>query len=121
MGHLVDSRGVRRTLSLAVVLTTVSAILIPLSSDLYYTLVVVTAFTISYTMIFIALYSRMSDVVREEKVAMTGTIATFKDLGYTVGPLLAGFLIGFLGMANIFYVVGAGFVILLPVSLILRD
>ena len=81
MGNLVDRRGIRRTLSVAIVLTTVAAVLIPLSRDFYYTAVVVAAFTVSYTMIFIALYSRMSDIMREDKVAMTGAIATFKDLG----------------------------------------
>ena len=72
-------------------------------------------------MIFIALYSRMSDVMSADKVAMTGAIATFKDLGYTVGPLLAGLLIGAVGIVDTFYMVGAGFVILLPISLTLHD
>ncbi|MDG6908594.1 MAG: MFS transporter, partial [Nitrososphaerota archaeon] len=81
MGHLMDSRGIRKTLSLAVVLTTLTALMIPLSSNFYYTVVLVTAFTVSYTMIFIALYSRMSDIMGQDKVAMTGAIATFKDLG----------------------------------------
>ena len=121
MGHLVDRRGIRRTLSTAIVATTITAVLIPLSQNFFYVTGVVTAFTISYTMIFIALYSRMSDIMREEKVAMTGAVATFKDLGYTLGPLLAGFLIGPLGMTSTFYIVGAGFIALLPVALILRD
>ncbi len=121
MGNLVDRRGIRRTLSTAVVLTAIAAVLIPLSKDFFYTVVVVTAFTVAYTMIFIALYSRMSDIMREEKVAMTGAIATFKDLGYTLGPLLAGFLIEALGMTDTFYIVGAGFIVLLPVALTLRD
>ncbi len=121
MGNLVDRRGIRRTLSIAIVLTTAAAILIPLSRDFVYIVVVVTAFTVSYTMIFIALYSRMSDIMREDKVAMTGAIATFKDLGYTLGPLLAGLLIEVLGMIETFYVVGALFILLLPVALALRD
>jgi MFS family permease len=121
MGHLVDTRGIRRTLSVAALLTTVSAVLIPLSTDFLYTLVVVTAFTISYTMIFIALYSRMSDIMRGEKVAMTGAIATFKDLGYTLGPLLAGFSINYIGMAHTFLVVGLGFIIILPIAWTLHD
>jgi predicted MFS family arabinose efflux permease len=121
MGNLVDRRGIRRTLSVAIVLTTIAAVLIPLSRDFLYVAVIVTAFTVSYTMIFIALYSRMSDIMRKDKVAMTGAIATFKDLGYTIGPLLAGLLIEVLGMANTFYIVGAGFIVLLPVALVLRD
>jgi MFS family permease len=121
MGHLVDSRGIRSTLSVAVVLTTLCAILIPISNDFYYATIVVTAFTISYTMIFIALYSRMSDIMGEEKVAMTGAIATFKDLGYTVGPLLAGYLIEAFGISDTFYAVGAAFILLLPVALLLHD
>jgi MFS family permease len=121
MGHLLDRRGVRRTLPISIILTTVTAVLIPFSANYYYALAVITAFTVSYTMIFIALYSRMSDVMSSDKVAMTGAIATFKDLGYTLGPLIAGALIGYLGMAATFYLVGAGFIALLPVSLVLHD
>lgn len=55
MGNLVDGRGIRRTLSVAIVLTTITAVLIPLSRDFVYIAVAVTAFTVSYTMIFIAL------------------------------------------------------------------
>ncbi len=121
IGHLVDRRGIRRTLPVAIVLTTVTAIMIPFSADFYYALVVVTLFTVSYTAIFIILYSRMSDIMVGDKVAMTGAIATFKDLGYTLGPLMAGVLIESLGMTSAFYLVGAGFILLLPVSLILHD
>jgi DHA1 family multidrug resistance protein-like MFS transporter len=120
-GHLVDRHGIRRILSVAVLLTTVAAVTIPLSPNFYYAAVAVAAFTVSYTMIFIALYSRMSDIMLQEKVAMTGAIATFKDLGYTLGPLLAGLMIETIGMADTFYIVGAGFVVLLPVALTLRD
>lgn len=121
MGQLIDRVGIRRTLSLAVLLTTASAVLIPLSGNFVYELVVITAFTVSYTVIFIALYSRMSDIMGDERVAMTGAIATFKDLGYTIGPLAAGFLIQAAGVTTTFYVVGAAFIALLPVALTLRD
>ncbi|HZW84805.1 MAG TPA: MFS transporter, partial [Nitrososphaerales archaeon] len=121
MGHFVDRRGIRKTLSIAIVMTTVTAVLIPLSRNFYYIAVVVSAFTISYTMIFIALYSRMSDIIGEEKVAVTGAIATFKDLGYTIGPLLAGLLIELVGITDTFLVVGSGFIVLLPVALVLHD
>ena len=121
MGHLVDVHGIRRTLSISVVLTTVTALLLPVSNDFYYTTIVVTAFTVSYTLIFISLYSRMADVMQQDKLAMTGAIATFKDLGYTIGPLFAGFAIEFLGMRNTFFVAGGAFALLLPVSLLLHD
>ena len=121
MGHLMDTHGIRKMLSLAVVLTTITAVLIPLSSNFFYTIVLVTAFTVSYTMIFIALYSRMSDIMRQDKVAMTGAIATFKDLGYTIGPLLAGGLIGLISIKGTFFVAGGAFILLLPVALLLRD
>jgi len=121
MGNLVDRRGIRRTLAIAIVLTTTAALLIPLSRDFLYVAVVVTAFTVSYTMIFIALYSRMPDIMRKDEVAMTGAIATFKDLGYTIGPLLAGLLIEMIGITETFYVVGAAFILLLPVALVLHD
>jgi MFS family permease len=121
MGDLVDRLGIRRILSIGVVLTAVTAILIPVSGNIYYVAAAVTAFTVSYTTIFIALYSRMSDIMREEKVAMTGAIATFKDLGYTLGPLLAGLLIEVIGITGTFYIVGAAFVLLLPVALTLHD
>ena len=121
MGNLIDRHGIRKTLASAIALTTLTGILIPLSSNLYYIIVVVTAFTISYTMIFIALYSRMSDIMREDKMAMTGVIATFKDLGYTIGPLLAGRLIELINITNTFLLVGGAFILLLPVTIVLHD
>ena len=121
MGQLMDKQGIRRTLSLAIVASAVTALIIPLSKNLYYTAFAVTAFTVSYTVIFIALYSRMSDVMAEDKVAMTGAIATFKDLGYTIGPLLAGALISFVGMHYTFLIAGAAFLFLLPIALRLHD
>ncbi len=95
--------------------------MIPLSNDSYYASIVVTAFTVCYTVIFIALYSRMSDIMHRDKIAMTGALATFKDLGYTVGPLLAGTLIGSIGIGNTFLIAGAAFILLLPVTLTLHD
>ncbi len=121
MGNLIDRHGIRKTLSAAVALTAGSAILLTWSSDAFVVAVIVTAFTVSYTMIFIALYSRMSDILREDKVAMTGAIATFKDLGYTLGPLLAGFLLLTLSMQEVFLIVGVAFLALLPIAARLRD
>lgn len=121
MGNLIDRHGIRKTLSAAVALTAATALLLPWSSDPVAVAGIVTAFTVSYTMIFIALYSRMSDILREDKVAMTGAIATFKDLGYTLGPLLAGFLMISLSMQVVFVLVGAAFLALLPVALRLHD
>ncbi len=121
MGNLIDRHGIRNTLSAAVALTAATALLLPWSSDVVVVGIIVTAFTASYTLIFLALYSRMSDILREDKVAMTGAIATFKDLGYTLGPLLAGLLMVGLSMQTVFLLVGAGFGLLLPVALRLRD
>lgn len=121
MGNVIDRHGIRKILAAAGGSTTVTAVLIPLSSNLYYTLAVVTTFTISYTLIFIALYSRMSDIISESKVAMTGAIATFKDLGYTIGPLTAGLLMAFINIQNTLIVTGATFVLLIPVALLLHD
>jgi DHA1 family multidrug resistance protein-like MFS transporter len=120
-GRILDGRGIRKVLSVAILLTAITAVMIPLSSNFYYATVAIAAFTVSYTMIFIALYSRMSDIMSEDKVAMTGAIATFKDLGYTIGPLLAGLMIEAIGMTDTFYIVGAGFIVLLPVALRLHD
>ena len=121
MGNIIDRYGIRKTLAAAATLTTVAGVLIPLSNSLHYTLAVVTAFTISYTLIFIALYSRMSDIMGESKVAMTGAIATFKDLGYTIGPLMAGLLMIFIGIQSMLLVTGIAFLLLVPVALLLRD
>ena len=121
MGNLIDRHGIRRTLTVAAALTAVAGVLLPISNNLYSILAVVTAFTISYTLIFIALYSRMSDIMGESKVAMTGAIATFKDLGYTIGPLIAGLLIVFINLQTTLFVTGAAFVILIPAALLLHD
>jgi len=121
MGNLMDHVGIRKTLLLATTSTTFTGLLLPLSNDIIYVFAVVTAFTVSYTAIFVALYSRMSDVMREDKVAMTGAIATFKDLGYTVGPLAAGFLTEAVGIRNTFFIMGAAFALLLPIAARLHD
>lgn len=121
IGNLIDRVGVRRTLTLALIFTAATALLLPLSGNLDYALLVVTAFTVSYTAIFIALYSRMTDVMQQDRVAMTGAIATFKDLGYTLGPLSAGFLIPVLGIHATFLVAGGAFLLLLPITLRLHD
>jgi len=115
-------------LTVSAVFTTITAVLIPLPSsiipyagNLYYTMAVLIAFTASYTMIFIVLYSRMSDTLGENKVAMTGAIAAFKDLGYTLGPLIAGFLMGFISISMTFLLTGIAFIFLVPVALTLHD
>ncbi len=63
----------------------------------------------------------MSDIMGESKVAMTGAIATFKDLGYTIGPLMAGALMTFLNIQVTLFITGAAFIFLVPVALLLRD
>jgi len=52
---------------------------------------------------------------------MTGAIATFKDLGYTIGPLMAGLLMVFLSIQSTLFVTGTAFVLLVPVGLLLHD
>jgi MFS family permease len=128
MGNAVDKFGVRKTLVPTALATTLTAVLIPLptsiipfANNIYYTMAVVTAFTISYTMIFIVLYSRMSDTLRENKVAMTGAIAAFKDVGYTIGPLMAGVLMQFMSIRRVFFLTGAAFILLIPIALTLHD
>ncbi len=121
MGNLVDKHGIRKVLSVAAMLTTLTALMIPLSRNLYYTALAVTAFTVSYTIIFIALYSRMSDIMNKDRITMTGAIASFKDLGYTIGPLVAGTLISSVGISNTFLIAGGAFLFLLPVATILHD
>ncbi|MGB8779736.1 MAG: MFS transporter [Candidatus Bathyarchaeia archaeon] len=121
IGNLIDRHGIRKTLAVAASLTTLTAVMMPLSNSLYCTLAIVTAFTMSYTVIFIALYSRMSDIMGESKTAITGAIATFKDLGYTIGPLAAGALMGFISIRDTFFIAGAAFALLIPVALLLHD
>jgi MFS family permease len=113
MRNLIDRHGIRKTLVMAASLTVLTGGLMPLSSNLYYTLTIVTAFTVSYTMIFIALYSRMSDIMGENKTAITGAIATFKDLGYTLGPLIAGTLREFTSIRDTFFVTCVSLVLLI--------
>ena len=121
IGNLIDRHGIRKTLAVAASLTTLTAVMMPLSNSLYCTLAIVTAFTMSYTVIFIALYSRMSDIMGESKTAITGAIATFKDLGYTLGPLAAGALMGFISVRDTFFISGAAFALLIPAALLLHD
>jgi len=121
IGNMIDKYGVRKILVVAACLSALTGFLMPFSNNLYYILAIVTAFTVSYTMIFIALYSRMSDIMGESKTAITGAIAAFKDLGYTLGPLIAGILMEFISIGNTFLVTGASFALLIPVALLLHD
>ena len=128
MGNAVDRFGVRKTLVPSALATAITAALIPLpssiipfASSIYFTIAVITAFTVSYTMIFIVLYSRMSDTLGENKVAMTGAIAAFKDLGYTIGPIMAGILMEFFSIRRVFLLTGVAFVLLIPIALTLHD
>jgi ACDE family multidrug resistance protein len=121
IGNLIDRHGIRKTLAVAASLTTLTAVMMPFSNSLYCTVAIVTAFTMSYTVIFISLYSRMSDIMGESKTAITGAIATFKDLGYTLGPLAAGALMGFISVRDTFLITGAAFALLIPVALLLHD
>jgi PPP family 3-phenylpropionic acid transporter len=121
IGNLIDRHGIRKTLAVAASLTTLTAVMIPFSNNLYCTVAIVTAFTMNYTVIFIALYSRMSDIMGESKTAITGAMATFKDLGYTLGPLAAGALMGFISVRDTFFIAGAAFALLIPIALLLHD
>lgn len=52
---------------------------------------------------------------------MTGAIAAFKDVGYTLGPLMAGVLMGFMSINMTFLFTGAAFILLIPVAITLHD
>jgi MFS family permease len=121
IGNAIDKYGVRRILSLAVVLTAATGVLFTLSNNPVYVAVFILAFTVSYTTIFIALYSRMSDLIKKEGITLMGPIATIKDLGYTIGPLVGGWLIETLSIGPAFMVAGVSFIVLLPVALTLHD
>ncbi len=121
MGNLIDKHGVKKILSLATVLAAATGILFTLSNNLLYVTVSILAFTISYTLIFIALYSRMSDIIKKEGITLMGPIAAIKDLGYTIGPLFGGWIISAISIGSAFMVVGAAFMLLLPVALTLHD
>ncbi len=121
MGNLADKYGVGKSMAAAAFFAMVSGMLMPLSGNVYLTAALVMAFTVSYTMIFIALYARMSDIMGRGKTAMTGAMATFKDLGYTLGPLAAGLLMGIVGIQGTFIAAGALFALLIPMALSLHD
>jgi MFS family permease len=121
IGNLVDKHGVRKVLSLAAIFTAATGIMFTLSSNIFYVITFILTFTIAYTTIFIALYSRMSDLIKKEGITLMGSIATIKDLGYTIGPLMGGWLIGAISIGPAFMVVGAAFMVLAPIALTLHD
>ncbi len=121
IGNIIDKHGVKKILSLAAVLAAATGVLFTLSNNIFYVATFILAFTISYTMIFIALYSRMSDLIKKEGITLMGPIATIKDLGYTIGPLAGGWMIGAISIGPAFVVAGAAFIVLLPVALTLHD
>ncbi len=121
LGNLIDKYGVRKILSLAAVFAAATGVLFTLSNNIFYVATFILAFTISYTTIFIALYSRMSDLIKKEGITLMGPIASIKDLGYTIGPLVGGWMIGAVSIGPAFMAAGAAFIILMPVALTLHD
>ncbi len=121
IGEFIDRHGVRKTLAVASVLAMALGIALPLSGSAIYIVPVIMLFTLAYTTIFIALYARMADITKKEGVVMVGALASIKDLGYTIGPLLAGAVAGAVGLQMAFVVCGIGYAALLPVALTLRD
>jgi hypothetical protein len=63
----------------------------------------------------------MSDIVPKDKMEMTGAIATFKDLDYTIGPLLAAALNRAISIRSTILLAGGAFILLLPIALLLDD
>jgi len=63
------------------------------------------------------------EFVTEDNTLQYGWIAraTFKDLGYTIGPLAVGTLMEFTGIKNTFFLTGAAFAVLIPIALVLHD
>lgn len=121
IGNLIDRYSVKKVLSIAAVLTAVAGVMFTLSSNLIYITSFVLVFTVSYTTIFIALYSRMSDLIKKEGITLMGPIATIKDLGYTIGPLIGGWMIGVISIGPAFMLAGASFIVLVPIALTLHD
>ncbi len=121
IGNFIDTHGVRKTLMVAAAVAASAGIAMVFLNALVYLIPVITIFSIAYTMIFIALYSRMSDIMLKDKTQMTGAIATFKDLGYTIGPLVTGFVMVFLGVNTTFLLTGISFVALIPIAYTLND
>jgi MFS family permease len=121
IGNLIDRHGVRKVLAVASVAAAATGFLFTLSTNIVYVGGFILAFTVSYTAIFIALYSRMSDLIRREGLPLLGPIAAIKDLGYTIGPLVGGVVIGMIGITSAFAIFGMGYVLLLPLALMLKS
>ncbi len=121
IGNLIDKHGIRKMLSIGVIGSCVAGIAFALYSNIVYLLIAISVFTIFYTVIFIGLYSRMSDIIKKDKTAMTGAIATFKDAGYTIGPLVAGFAMNYVSIKEVFIATALMFIILLPITASLHD
>lgn len=121
IGEFIDKHGVRKTMLLASIIAAIAAISMVFVNDVYILTSIIAIFNIAYTMIFIALYSRMSDIMLKDKTQMTGALATFKDLGYTIGPLVSGFAMIFIGLNATFLWTGVAFFALIPIAYALRD
>jgi DHA1 family multidrug resistance protein-like MFS transporter len=121
IGEFIDRHGVRKTLSAASVLALALGVALPLSGSLLLIVPVILLFTLAYTTIFIALYARMADITKKEGIVMIGAMASIKDLGYTIGPLLAGVVAGAAGLQAAFVLAGVGYAALLPVAITLKD
>jgi MFS family permease len=121
IGNLIDRHGVKKVIAIASVAAAATGFLFAMSTNIVYLGGLILAFTISYTAIFIALYSRMSNLIKKEGLSLLGPMAAIKDMGYTIGPLAGGFVIGIAGIAPAFAIFGAGYLLLLPIALTLKS
>ncbi len=121
IGNLIDKHGVKKVIVVASAAAAATGFLFTLSTNIIYLGTFILAFTISYTAIFIALYARMSDLIKKEGLSLLGPIAAIKDLGYTIGPLIGGFVIGISGIVPAFAIFGVGYLLLLPIALTLKN
>ncbi len=117
IGNLIDRHGIRKVLAGSSVLAAAFCIAFSASTNFFLMGAAILAFTLNYTAIFISLYARMSDMIREYGISLMGPIATIKDIGYTIGPLAGGALISVLGISTTFMATGAAFLLLVPIAL----
>ncbi|KAF5274228.1 hypothetical protein FQA39_LY07332 [Lamprigera yunnana] len=108
-GITVQRYGTKITLGIAMLLTSICIMLIPIVSCVHYLLVVLLQLLQGFSQAFVwpSIYSIISHWVPENERSRFVTCFQGQALGYTVLNFISGFIIAELGWSNLFYSVGS--------------
>ncbi|OGD54120.1 hypothetical protein A3J78_02475 [Candidatus Beckwithbacteria bacterium RBG_13_35_6] len=108
-GHLADKKGKRKFLILGLILAGLFMSLFSLSNNFVYKIIMALASAVGVAFVWPAadgLFADLVDRYKEEEEEVAGIRGVAHNLGYIIGPILAGLLGSLLGLPATFFLYG---------------